>query len=405
MEDAGYQPGQQVTPELRLRNKLGEGAMGSIWAADHLRLGHPVAVKFVSTSQAEENPQAFERFQRESSILEGFRHPNVIGSFGQGTTPGGQPYVVLEMMAGEEIVDRIERDGVFTVEELTLIVHQLGGALEALHGHGIIHRDIKAENVFISGDEHELQIKLYDFGLAKRPGEEARKMLTGMGVMVGTAEYMSPEQIVSSRDVDHYADLWAFAVLTYVSMCGGLPFHGTNLVETFAEVKDGKFERPSTIRDDITQAIDSWFVRAFHMERDKRFPTAKEMVDTWDAAVRGGPVAIPATVPPVAAKPPSAAAPVPGQAPASGQVAAFPGAFASAPPQGQVAPLGAHPAQGGMQPGMMPPPGPPGTAPGPIPQMPPPMVAQQKSGPSAAVLAVVAVVVVAVTVAATLLLL
>lgn len=400
MEDAGYQPGQQVTPELRLRNKLGEGAMGSIWAADHLRLGHPVAVKFVSASQAEENPQAFERFQRESSILEGFRHPNVIGAFGQGTTTGGQPYIVLEMMAGEEIVDRIERDGVFTVEELTLIVHQLGSALAALHSHGIIHRDIKAENIFIAGDEHQLQIKLYDFGLAKRPGEkDARKMLTGMGVMVGTAEYMSPEQIVSSRDVDHYADLWAFAVLTYVCMCGGLPFHGTNLVETFAEVKDGKFERPSTIRDDIGPAIDSWFVRAFHMERDKRYGTAQEMIDSWNAAIAGGAVAIPATVPPVAGKPPVAPQ-VAGQPPASGQVAAFPGAFASAPPQ----PHAGYPAHPGMQPGMMPPPGP-GMVPGQIPQMPPPMMAQQKSGPSAAVLAIVAVVVVAATVAVTLLLL
>ncbi|MEL6211171.1 MAG: serine/threonine-protein kinase, partial [Pseudomonadota bacterium] len=298
-----------------------------------------------------------------------------------------------ELMGGEEIVERIERDGVFTVEELSLIVHQLGSALDALHTHGIIHRDIKAENVFIAGEEEQIQIKLYDFGLAKRPGEkDARKMLTGMGVMVGTAEYMSPEQIVSSRDVDHYADLWAFAVLTYVTMCGGLPFHGTNLIETFAEVKEGRFERPSTIRDDIGPAIDSWFVRAFHMERNKRFATASEMMQAWNAAVAGGAVAIPATVPPVAGRPPPSQ---PGQAPMSGQVAAFPGAFASAPPQ----PHGAYPQQAH---GMMPPPGPPGMAPGPMPPMPPPMMAQPKSGPSPVLLAVIAVVVVALTVVATL---
>jgi len=399
MEESGYQPGQQVTPELRLRNKLGEGAMGSIWAADHLRLGHPVAVKFVSTAQAEENPQAFERFQRESQILEGIHHPHVIRGFGEGTTARGEPYIVLEMMAGEEIVDRIERDGVFTLDELTLIVHQLGGALEAIHGHGVIHRDIKAENIFITGEEQDIRVKLYDFGLAKRPGDkDPRKMLTGMGVMVGTAEYMSPEQIVSSRDVDHYADLWAFAVLIYVGMCGGLPFHGTNLVETFAEVKDGKFERPSTIRGDISSEVDSWFVRAFHMQREKRFGSAREMVDAWEAAVAGGRVMVPATVPPVAARPPQPSVPQ-DHHPPSGQVAAFPGAFASAPPSPGMQPTGDHPQGQPMLP-------PAGAAPGAHGQFPPaaPMPAQPTAGPSPVVLGVVATVVVLATVAVTLML-
>src|SRR5690606_27096575 len=119
--------------------------------------------------------------------------------------------------------------------------------------------------LFVQGEEGALALKLFDFGLAKKPGEnQGGKALTGLGMMVGTAEYMSPEQIVSSRDADHHADLWALAVVSYVSLVAGLPFRGKDLTETFGLVRNAQFERPSTLRDDVPVAIDRWFERAFH---------------------------------------------------------------------------------------------------------------------------------------------
>jgi eukaryotic-like serine/threonine-protein kinase len=280
-------PGTAVSPELRLEQKLGEGAMGSIWSAAHLSLGRTVAVKFVAAGLARDNPQAFERFQREAEVLEGFEHPHVVALYGRGQTPSGDPFFVMELLDGEPLVERLEREGVLTMTEMGRLVAQLGAALAAVHERGIVHRDVKAENIFVRGEEEEFFAKLFDFGLAKKPGEShGSKALTGLGMMVGTAEYMSPEQIVSSRDADHHADLWAFAVVCYVSLVAGLPFRGGNLADTFTQVRAAQFERPSTMRDDVPQAIDRWFERAFHMDRSHRFASAREMLEQWQLAAR-----------------------------------------------------------------------------------------------------------------------
>lgn len=326
-------PGTAVAPELRLAHKLGEGAMGSIWSAQHLGLGRQVAVKFVAANLRLENPQAFDRFQREAEVLDGFSHPNVVQLFGRGQTAGGDPFIVMELLDGEPLVDRLEREGVLAMPEMSRLVTQVGGALSAVHDKGIVHRDVKAENIFVEGEEDGLFFKLFDFGLAKKPGEsQGGKALTGLGMMVGTAEYMSPEQIVSSRDADHHADLWALAVVSYVSLVAGLPFRGKTLADTFTLVRNAQFERPSTLRDDVPQAVDRWFERAFHMERSQRFSSAAEMLQGWQAAASSSTGTAFAPAPPMGAPPmgapsmgvgavgaqpgpgPSLAGPPPGQA-------------------------------------------------------------------------------------------
>lgn len=312
-----FHPGARVTPMIQLRRELGEGAMGSIWEADHLQLGRQVAIKFVSPTLAQENPQAYDRFKREAEVLVGFHHPNVVQFIEEGTTSDGHPFIVLELLAGGPLVDYLETDGVLTMDEMARLMDQLGSALFAIHQQGIIHRDVKAENLFVTGSEETLAVKLYDFGLAKKPDEEVQsKKLTGLGMVVGTAEYMSPEQIVSSRDADHHADLWALAVVAYVSLVASLPFHGKNLGETFALVKGAQFERPSHVRDDVPAAIDRWFERAFHIDRGNRFNSAAEMVAAWHQAAAGQAPSLPGGAPAQApAGQVPAGQPPPGQAP------------------------------------------------------------------------------------------
>lgn len=209
--------GALVQDKLRLIAQLGQGGMGTIWRADHIDAGQQLAVKFMSRELLLSDPTAADRFEREAVILEGIRHPNIVKLVGYGRADDGTPFIALELMDGEPLVDFLESDGLLDCEETLQVIEQLASALDALHGMGVIHRDVKAENIFIKRSGDRLELTLFDFGLAKRPGDpklpRGGKPLTGIGVMVGTAEYMSPEQMVSSKDVDFNADLWALAVV------------------------------------------------------------------------------------------------------------------------------------------------------------------------------------------------
>lgn len=282
-------PGTMVMPQLRLSRLLGQGAMGMIWCAERLDRGQHVAVKFMSAELMASDPTAIERFDREGEILKGIHHPHIVELLGHGRMRDGTPFIVLELMRGEPLVDELERSGVFELEETVRMIEQLASALDVLHGAGIIHRDVKAENIFIDRANETLTIKLFDFGLAKRPDDVApsrHKPLTGIGTVVGTAEYMSPEQMVSSKDADFNADLWAIAVVAYVSLAGGLPFRGETIGAIFAQFASADFERPSQLREDIPVEVDRWFERAFKPEVYQRFPSGHEMASSLRAAMR-----------------------------------------------------------------------------------------------------------------------
>src|SRR5437867_2705430 len=125
-------PGTMVTPEIRLTRPLGAGAMGTIWGGEHLRLGRQVAVKFISDELMRVNPDARERFDREALVLKDVRHPNIVELIASGQAADGTPYIVLELMQGEPLIERLERDGVFDPAELSALVDQLASALDSL---------------------------------------------------------------------------------------------------------------------------------------------------------------------------------------------------------------------------------------------------------------------------------
>jgi serine/threonine-protein kinase len=280
--------GKRINHELCLTHELGAGTMGTIWAANHLRLGRQVAVKFISEELLATNPQARDRFNREAIVLADFRHPHVVELIGTGTTDNDTPFIVLELMAGEPLIDRLERDGVFELEELRIVLDQLAHALDALHERGVIHRDIKAENLFIAGSGPGLHITLYDFGLARISSDSNAPVhgkLTSVGMRVGTNEYMSPEQMLNAADADHSADLWAVGVVAYLLLCASFPFNGKKVAELYGAVSQGDFERPSAVRDDLCAAIDGWFERCFAAQYERRFASAREQAAAFRAAM------------------------------------------------------------------------------------------------------------------------
>ncbi|WP_437668758.1 protein kinase domain-containing protein [Sorangium sp. So ce131] len=280
--------GQQVTSTLKLSRQLGKGAMGSVWVADHLALGTQVAVKFMSPAYAEQGGFV-ERFRREAMAAAQIKSPHVAQVFDHGVTPDGAPYIVMELLEGEDLKRRIERLGVLAPTEVALIVGQTAKALGRAHQLGIVHRDIKPDNIFLLDVEGEPFVKVVDFGVAKRVqgGAAGELGMTSTGSVLGTPLYMSPEQLLSAKHVDYRADLWGLAVVAYHALTGQVPFRGETLGALSVVLHTGIFTPPSAVRPELSPAIDAWMKKALQLDPAARFSSARQMAEALSGAVLG----------------------------------------------------------------------------------------------------------------------
>jgi serine/threonine-protein kinase len=293
-------PGRLVTESLRLVRLLGKGGMGSVWVADHLALHTQVAVKFMSAA-AVEDPTLVSRFEREASAAAQIKSPHVVQTLDHGMmSPEGVPFIVMELLEGEDLASRLKRFGPTPMSEVLAVLGQAGKALAKAHAAGIIHRDIKPDNLFLLDGDGDLFVKVLDFGVAKQASDVSLGM-TSTGSTVGTPHYMSPEQLLSAKHIDQRCDLWALSVVAYRMLTGRLPFRGETLGALSVALHQGFFQPPSTFRPDLGPAVDAWFARALHREIDARFATVKELVEALEQAAR-------------APLPAALAAPLPGEA-------------------------------------------------------------------------------------------
>ncbi|MGK3993088.1 protein kinase domain-containing protein [Sorangium sp. So ce1024] len=281
-------PGQQVTSTLRLARQLGKGAMGSVWVADHLTLGTQVAVKFMSPAYAEQSGFV-ERFRREAMAAAQIKSPHVAQVFDHGVTHDGAPYIVMELLEGEDLKRRIQRRGVLSPVEVATIVAHTARALGRAHQLGIVHRDIKPDNIFLLDVEGELFVKVLDFGVAKRVhgAPQGDLGMTSTGHVLGTPLYMSPEQILSAKNVDFHADLWGLAVVAYHALTGSVPFTGETLGALSVALHTGIFTPPSAVRPELSPAIDAWMKKALALDPAARFGSARQMAEAMEHAVLG----------------------------------------------------------------------------------------------------------------------
>ena len=281
-------PGLLIAQNVQLVRLLGQGGMGSIWVADHLTLHVQVAVKFISAALAQD-PEAVGRFTREATSAARIRSPHVVQIFDHGVLDG-IPYIVMEMLQGEDLDRRLKRQKPLGLVETVTILQQIGKALSDAHALGIIHRDIKPSNVFLTQSAGEVFVKLLDFGIAKQTDAGPGGRMTATGQAVGTPGYMSPEQLFTGRgEVDHRSDLWGLAVLVHQCVTGVLPFEGKTLGDLSLAIHQGTFEPPSRRRPGLTPALDAWFRRALERDPTRRFGTAREFVDTFMEAARATP--------------------------------------------------------------------------------------------------------------------
>jgi len=278
--------GEYVTEHIRLLRELGHGAMGSVWVADHLTLDTQVAVKFINKHLLDgDSDDVCERFAREAKAAAHIKSPHVVQIFDHGMMGGATPYIVMELLEGESLADRLERTGWLSLEQCAQVVGQMASALAKAHKLGIVHRDIKPENVFLCPSDDGLFVKLLDFGIAKHSGSPKKSGATLPGMVIGTAEYMSREQVVSSADVDHQADLWALAVVAYEVLAGDVPFTGETVGGIWASIVRGRFLPPSTLRKECSQRADGLFTRAFAFDKAERFPSARELAAAYREAL------------------------------------------------------------------------------------------------------------------------
>jgi serine/threonine-protein kinase len=208
--------------------------MGTVYRGEQLRLRRPVAIKVLAQHLMAE-PSATMRFKSEAEIISQLHHPHVVHILDFDTTDAGDSYIVMELLTGETLARRLHREHVLDLREATEIVLQTAGGLLVAHAAGIVHRDLKPDNVFLLDmQDNSVFVKLLDFGISKRTAVHAR--MTREFEVLGTPDYMAPEQITNSAQADHRADQWSLAAITYEMLAGHIPFYSENVGRTLTKV-------------------------------------------------------------------------------------------------------------------------------------------------------------------------
>jgi serine/threonine-protein kinase len=268
----------------RIVGMIGEGAMGVVYEGRHDILGRRVAIKTLRPELAR-NPQVAPRFLREARAATRVTHENIVTIYDQGTAPDGGAYIVMELLEGETLADRLRR-GPLGVPELAHVFGQILRALAEAHAAGVVHRDLKPPNVYLTrrGDD-ALFVKLLDFGVARLSAELTAQKLTTPGMLIGTPAYMSPEQIFG-KPVDLRSDLFSVGVMLYEAAVGVVPFGGANMGELAANITRSEPPPPRLRAPELPQGLEAVILRALAKDPAARFPSAAAMFDALRAATR-----------------------------------------------------------------------------------------------------------------------
>lgn len=279
-----YVPGDTIGRKYRLLRLLGEGGMGSVWVAENLALKANVALKLIRADVAEDS--AGERFVSEARLAARLQHAAIVRVFDFGKTEAGEPFIVMELLEGETLGHRLSRVGSIEAAELFQTLLPIVDGLHAAHEQGVIHRDLKPDNVFIAKTNGGgVQPKLLDFGIAKLRGESAFQStkLTQAGTLIGSPDYMSPEQARGETDLDPRSDVWALCVLAYECLVGKPPFHGDNYnALLWAIIHDEPV--PSTVYQAGDADLWRLLKKGFAKDRSERWRNARELGEalaTW----------------------------------------------------------------------------------------------------------------------------
>jgi serine/threonine-protein kinase len=270
-------PGAVIGGKYRLMRPLGSGSMGSIWAAWQAGIERAVAIKVMSPELLA-SPLARTRFEREMAATGRLRTPHVVQLYDHGLE-GDAPYLVMELLEGEDLGERLKRTGRLPLDEAARIGAQIAAALRSAHEAGIVHRDLKPANVFLAKQDGAEIVKVIDFGIARfmNQGDGPGGASTRTGNAVGSPHYMSPEQAQGLKTVDHRSDLWSFGVILFRAVTGQLPFPGKDILAVIQRLWSEEAPAPSTVAADLGPSVDRFFARALARDPNARFQSADEL--------------------------------------------------------------------------------------------------------------------------------
>jgi hypothetical protein len=272
-------PGYVFGERFHILSELGRGGMGVVYRARERGSGRDVALKILSKSA---NPGALKRFTREGEVTAALRHPGIVGIHSGGELEG-LPYLAYELIPESRTIHDVFRE--VDLEARAWLVHQVCGAVGFAHSRGVLHRDLKPDNILVAPDGSP---RVADFGLA---GGEDLERLTLTGVLIGTPSYMAPEQITGQRDQGGaHTDVWALGVILYEALTGELPFQAESLLNLATVIMR---DEPVPLRrknPQVSPALEAVCLQALRRKPEERYPDAMALGEDIAAALRGGPI-------------------------------------------------------------------------------------------------------------------
>jgi hypothetical protein len=276
--------GMVIAERYRIGDLLGEGGMGAVYYAEHLTVGRAVAVK-VLAAQWCGVPKVTQRFRDEARAASAAGHPNIIEVFDAGELPDGRPYLVMEHLEGRELADVIARHGRLEVERACRIVRDVARALDAAHARGIIHRDLKGENVMLVERGGEEIVKVLDFGIAANNASLGPRATTP-GLIMGTPAYMAPEQAGGASATIAF-DIYALGVLLHDALTGRVPFQDAEGMALLVAKTSKPAPSVATLRDDLPPALVELVDSCLALDPTLRPTTAREVAERLLAIIEG----------------------------------------------------------------------------------------------------------------------
>ena len=260
---------EALSDRYSLERELGRGGMATVYLARDLHHRQPVAIKVMHPSLA--TALDSERFLREMGIAASLAHPLIVPLYDSGHA-GGVPYYIMPYVEGESLYERLQRERRLPLEDALQITHDVAAALGYAHSRGVLHRDVKPENILLAGG-HAL---VADFGLARAIGAADYRKLTETGVIVGTLYYMSPEQLREDRDLDQRADIYGLGCILYEMLTGGPPYTGRSLTEVATRILRVPVPSVRRLQASVPSAVDQAISRALAKSAAGRFATMQE---------------------------------------------------------------------------------------------------------------------------------
>jgi serine/threonine-protein kinase len=271
--------GTLICDRYLLKRAIGLGGMGAVYEAIDQHLERPVAVKFLSPTYACKSENII-RFEREALAVGRIGHPNICDVRDRDVTDEGIPFIVMELLEGMTLRELVALEGPLPPERLVPLVLQILSALSAAHRAGVVHRDLKADNIYLVDDGlGQDRVKLLDFGVSRFMAGTHAQRLTKSGMVVGTPLYVSPEQAVGRADVDHRTDLWSLGVVMYEALVGELPFSGKNPAQVLVQIVTEPVPNMRESCPSLPESLIHVVRKALSKDRSERYQDAQSFAE------------------------------------------------------------------------------------------------------------------------------